>query len=286
MKRSHAIALGATGIILAGAWLGSAGNQRVDSSDPAADSGTDAKIFTSLDECLQASRPLIPGWKKPDGTTAKPGDKTPGQLACESDFKAATESHVATAPKFSSESECANQYGAGQCRSTNFNGTSVFVPAMVGFMVANYLSNQRNRNAQALFPARQSAAVPCPPGVTPAQQPGCLMPRTSSSSSSGSSYGGWRSYSTSSGHTVSRNTSAAASVPTKVPSGAATAPAVRTSLGAAPFHPLAASRSASSSSRSSSSFSSSSRSSSSRSSLSSVFRGGFGSSGHSISSRS
>lgn len=280
MKRSHAIALGATGIILAGAWLGGSGNQRVDSSAPAADSGTDARIFTSLDECLQANRPLIPDWKHPDGTTAKPGDKGPGQLICDSDFKAATEKHVTTAPKFAKEDECAKEYGAGQCRSTTFNGTSVFVPAMVGFMVANYLSNQRN--AQALLPARQGGAIPCPPDVTPVQQPGCLMPRQSTTNTTRH----WRSYSTSSGHTVSHDTSMPAGVPAKVPTGAASAPVARTSLGAAPVHALTAPRSASTSSSSRSSWFGSSSRSSSSSSSSSVSRGGFGSSGRSMSSSS
>lgn len=252
MKRSHKIALGATGIILAGAWLGSGSNQRVDSGPT--ESGTDARIYASLDECKAANRSFaVP--KIVDGKLVE--EVSPEQRKCDDDFKAAQANHEATAPKFTRQSECEGQYGAGQCRQTTFNGASVFIPAMVGFMVANYFSN--NRTPQALLPPRQAGAVPCPPNVTPAQQPGCLMPRQSSGSSSSSS--SWRSYSTSSGHTVSRDTSRPVNTPTTVPSAAAAAPAARTNFGAAPTHPVSSiSRSATTTSR-----------------------GGFGSTSHSIS---
>ncbi len=253
MKRSHKIALGATGIILAGAWLGSGSSERVSGPE---ETGADAKIYASLDECLAANR----GFMTPKIVNGQLVDeKSPEQLKCEQDFKVAQADYEKTAPKFTKQNECEGQYGAGQCRQTTFNGASVFIPAMVGFMVANYLSN--NRTPQALLPARQAGAgaVPCPPGITPVQQPGCLMPRTSSNSSSTSS--GWRSYSTSSGYTVSRDTTKPANSPTKVPSAAAAAPAARSNFGAAPTHPVSSiSRSATTTSR-----------------------GGFGSTSHSIS---
>ncbi len=265
MKRSHAIALGATGLIVAGVWLGQSGNSRVDSSAPTADPGQDVQVFASVDECRKARNPF------PFANRDSSGQPIPSEpeLACEREFKAASETHVASAPKFADQKACETQYGANQCRPATFNGAAVFVPAMVGFMVANYLSNQRT--PQALLPPRQMGAAPCPPGVTPQQMPGCLMPRQASSSSSSSS-GGWRSWSTSSGHTVSRSESAPASAPVRVPSDAASAPAARTALGAAPAR--SAFTSSSSSSRSSSS------------SSSSVSRGGFGSTGRATSSSS
>ena len=123
---------------------------------------------------------------------------------------------------------------------------------MVGFMIGNYLSNQRN--AHALLPPNRLGAAPCPPGVTPAMQPGCLMPRqastTSSSGSSGSS-SSWRSYSTTNGSTVSRTD--AGNGTTKVESAA-----TRTSA----------------------------RSTSSSASSSTATRGGFGSTGHATASAS
>jgi uncharacterized protein YgiB involved in biofilm formation len=238
MKRSHKIMLGATGIILAGAWLGS-GNEKVSApSDP----GADARIYTNLDECMKANR----GFAAPKFVNGQLIEvKSSEQSKCEEDFRVATENHEKIAPKFAKQAECETQYGAGQCKSTLMNGTSVFLPVMAGVMVANYLSNRHN--AQALLPARQAGAVPCPPGVTPVQQPGCLMPRQASSSSGRTSY--WHSYSTSSGHTVSRDMSKPANVSTKVPSAAAGLPSVRTSLGAAPTRSVSTYRSSSSTSR-------------------------------------
>jgi uncharacterized protein YgiB involved in biofilm formation len=259
MKRSHAIVLGATGVILAGAWLGSSGNQRVDTSQPP-ESEAQAQIYASVEECVAGRKPLFPQF----GPDFK--DKlTEDQLACESLFKDATAKHVTTAPKFGNQNECEAQYGASQCRPASFNGASVFVPAMVGFLVANHFLGKGQ--PQALLPPRQQGAVPCPPGVTPAQQPGCLMPRqqSSSSSSSGSSGSGWRSYSTSSGHTVSKNGAEKSST---VLAGATNEPSSRAALGAAPA-------------RAAASFSSFSNSSSS-----SASRGGFGSTGHATSSSS
>lgn len=236
MKRSHAIMLGATGIILAGAWLG---------SGPGSDEARDAAIYNDVDECIRA------------GVLA--GD------TCREQFRAANDKHLETAPKFASQSSCEAEYGAAQCKPAAFNGASVFVPAMIGFLVANHLAG--NRQPQALMPPLRRAG-PCPPGQTPETMPGCYAPRQQggSSSSSGSGGGsGWRSYSTAGGDTVSRRENAPGGV-AKVPSSAALAPSARASVGAvAPRAPV--SRSASSSS-------------------STTSRGGFGSTGRSISSSS
>jgi uncharacterized protein YgiB involved in biofilm formation len=234
MKRSHAIALGATGIIFAGLWMGR-GVQKVGNETP-----KDAAIYASTEECIRAG--------------------VLGSDVCEAEFRKAADSHLAAAPKFPSQSACETQYGASQCRSTTVNGASVFVPAMVGFMVANYLSNQRQ--AQPLLPPNAMGAAPCPPGVTPAMQPGCLMPRQASSSGSSSS-SGWRSYSTSSGSNVSRPESGNGVA--KVPGNVTSAGFARSSSG---------------------SLSSSSSSSSIRSSSSTTSRGGFGSTGRSTFSSS
>jgi hypothetical protein len=238
MKRSHAIMLGATGIILAGAWLGSGSGS---------DEAKDAAIYNDVDECICAG--------------VLNGD------TCREQFNQASYRHLETAPKFSSQAACEVEYGVAQCKQSTWNGASVFVPAMIGFLVANHLAN--NRQPQALMPPLRRA-TPCPPGQTPETMPGCYAPRQSSSSSSGSSYSGssgWRSYSTSGGDTVSRRENAPGGV-TKVPSSAAAAPVARGSLGAV------APRATGSTSRSSS-FSGSSTS-----------RGGFGSTGRSFSSSS
>ncbi|OYU50107.1 MAG: hypothetical protein CFE31_00645 [Rhizobiales bacterium PAR1] len=227
MKRSHVIALGASGLI-AVALVSGHGDQRITQDE----APKDAAIYANAQECIRA-----------------------GVLAadvCEVEFQKAAATHVTAAPKFTDQTACENQYGASQCRPATHNGSSVFVPAMVGFMVGNYLSNQRN--AQPLLPPNRLGAAPCPPGITPAMQPGCLMPRqastTSSSGSSGSS-SSWRSYSTSNGSTVSRTD--AGNGTTKVESAAT--------------HTSA-------------------RSTSSSASSSTATRGGFGSTGHATASAS
>lgn len=234
MKRSHVIALGATGIIVAGVYAGRVSQKSTDTTPK------DAAIYASAQECIRAG--------------------VLGSDVCEAEFRKAADTHIAAAPKFQNQGACEAQYGASQCRPATHNGASVFVPAMVGFMVANYLSSQRQ--GQPLLPPNAMGAAPCPPGVTPAMQPGCLMPRqaSTSSSSSSSSSGGWRSYSTSSGSNVSRTESG---------NGVAKVPGSATSAA------LTSARSAGGS-----------PSSHTTSSSSTTSRGGFGSTGHSTASSS
>lgn len=221
MKRSTAILLGATGIVLVGAWLG-----RTPKTDPDAE----ASIFTSVAECINS------------GTLTRE--------TCEAEFAAARETHQSTAPRFTTQGSCEGQYGQGSCQPATIAGTSYFIPAMMGAMIASQLANQRR--AQALLPPLQGAQ-PCAPGFTPATQPGCVVQQPRSSS--GSSSGGWRSFSTAGGYSVSRSSSASPTV--RVPSDAVARPAPRSSTG-----PIAPRPSVSSSS---------------------VSRGGFGSTASSIS---
>lgn len=258
MKRSHAIFVGATGLIFAGAYLGQMGKTRLEDA-PAAEAPAEARLYSSLEECMRAHQ----GWTSIPPVSGQPAPLSPGQAQCQRDFADANATHVQAAPKFNNQSECEAQYGAQQCRPATFNGSSVFVPAMLGFMVANALNGQRN--SQALLPPMRNGTA-CPPGQTPATMPGCTAPPRSGSSTGGSG-AGWRSYSTSSGHTVSRDTSKPASSVVTVPAGATGAPAARSSVGAIAARPSSFSRS-----------STSSRSTTSRS--------GFGSIGRSISSSS
>ena len=257
MKRSHAIFVGATGLIFAGAYIGQVGKMRVDDL-PTTDSSAEARIYTSLEECMRAHQ----GWGAPIPPIGQPAPLSPGQAQCQRDFADANATHVQAAPKFSSQTDCEAQYGSQQCRPAQSNGSSVFVPAMLGFMVANALNGQRN--AQALLPPMRGGTA-CPPGQTPETMPGCTAPPRSGGSSS-SSGGGWRSFSTASGHTVSRDTSRAASSSVTVPGSATSAPAARSSLGAIAAKPSSYSRSSSSSTTTS--------------------RSGFGSTGRSMSSSS
>jgi uncharacterized protein YgiB involved in biofilm formation len=189
MKRSTAILLGATGVVLVGAWLG---------REPKREPEADALVFASVAECLNA------------GALSRE--------ACENEFAAARESHQSTAPRFTSANECESQYGSGSCQPATIAGTSYFIPAMAGALIASQLINQRR--AQALLPPLTSAGATCPPGQTPQTVPGCVMRSTS---------GSGRSFSTVSGYSFNRTSSASPAI--RVPSDVATRPAPRTSVG-------------------------------------------------------
>jgi hypothetical protein len=186
MKRSSMIFLGATGILVAGAWLGR-------STGPL---GHDEKanIYDDVNACVTA--------------------QVLTRDQCEAEFAAARGRHLSEAPRFSNSAACESQYGSGQCQPATIAGTSYFLPVMAGILAGQMLANRRP--AQALLPPLRTQQ-PCAPGFTPATQPGCVVQRSSSTTSSG---GGWRSYSTSSGSALSRNTAGPTTV--TVPRGTVT----------------------------------------------------------------
>lgn len=200
MKRSSMIFLGATGLLIAGAWLGRSGG-------PVSDTDK-AEIYESLSACIAGN--------------------TLTREQCQAEFAAAEEKHLKEAPRFTAQGDCEAQYGAGQCKPATIAGTSYFLPALAGMMVAQRLLGQRQ--PQALLPPLRSQQA-CPPGFTPQTQPGCVAPRSTSSSSSSSSSGGWRSYSTAGGAAVSRNASqpGPVTVPRTATTGRGTAPSASTS---------------------------------------------------------
>lgn len=85
-------------------------------------------IYQSVENCMQA-----------------------GELSaaeCKQHFNEAWSEHQQTAPRFASREECAAQYAAEQCQEARAtNGSSMFMPALMGFMVGRALNNfggQRN----------------------------------------------------------------------------------------------------------------------------------------------
>lgn len=167
MKRSTQIGLAAAGVVLVATIWGSGREESTEES----------LVYNSLADC-----------------------RAGGQLTstqCEQRFNEATANHLRDARKFSSTSACEAEYGAGSCRSAVWNGASVVVPALAGFMLARSLA-QGGGAAQPLLPPTREA---CPPGSA---APECQQAR-SSSSSTGGSYGGRgsssssRAYSTTSG---------------------------------------------------------------------------------------
>lgn len=168
MKRSTQIGLAAAGVVLVATIWGSGREQATEES----------LVYNSLADC-----------------------RAGGQLTstqCEQRFNEATANHLRDAKKFSSTSACEAEYGSGSCRSAVWNGASVVVPALAGFMLARSLA-QGGGAAQPLLPPTREA---CPPGSA---APECQQARSSSSGSSGGGYGGRgsssssRAYSTTSG---------------------------------------------------------------------------------------
>ncbi len=170
MKRSTQIGLAAAGVVLVATIWGSGREEATE----------DSLVYNSLADC-----------------------RAGGQLTstqCEQRFNEATANHLRDAKKFSSTSACEAEYGSGSCRSAVWNGASVVVPALAGFMLARSFA-QGGGAAQPLLPPTREA---CPPGSA---APECQEARSSSGSSSGG-YGGRgsssssRAYSTTSGAAV------------------------------------------------------------------------------------
>lgn len=179
MKRSEYIALGAVGVLMAGFYLLRTPSQPSDI--------VDGQAFASLDECRASGQ--VPA------------------AACEGAFAAASNEAVGRAPQFASQTACELEYGWGQCRAASWNGASVFVPAMVGVMVARALSGSGQGYGQPLYPPRTGASS-CPQGANTPGRPDCAQQQQRSG-------GGWassRSWSTGGGRTVSRTSEGRTSV--------------------------------------------------------------------------
>jgi uncharacterized protein YgiB involved in biofilm formation len=173
LKRSEYIALGTVGVLFAAmVWPRSTPEQPAQSND------VQTMAFATIDEC-RASNLLT-------------------EQQCTAQFTEAQSASVADAPKYTSQASCESEYGASNCRSTTWQGASVFVPALVGVLVARSLMNSGNMGSQPLFPARTGPAA-CPAGVNLQTRPECAPRSGSGGGGSGSSY-----YSTGSGRAIGR----------------------------------------------------------------------------------
>jgi uncharacterized protein YgiB involved in biofilm formation len=195
VKRSEYIALGAVGLLaVATFWPRGGGADAVaqaEAADLARATGDGFKTFAfgSLDECKQAEG--IP------------------PNVCDQEFANIRRSdELEQAPKFDKLEECEGAFGASACRPAQFNGASVFVPALAGVLIARSLMQPGQFSSQPLYPAQAGPKV-CPPGTDPAARPECAQQRSSSSSSSSGGGGGGgssgrRYYSTGAGNIISR----------------------------------------------------------------------------------
>jgi len=182
MKRSTQIGLAAAGLVLVATVWGSGREEATE----------DSFVYNSLADCLAG------------------GQLTSTQ--CDQRFREASANHLRDAKKFSSTSACEAEYGSGSCQSAVWNGASVVVPALAGFMLARSFA-QGGGAAQPLLPPTQQA---CPPGSA---APECQQARSSSSGSSGGGYGGRgssssRAYSTTSGAALVARSGSSAGVAT------------------------------------------------------------------------
>lgn len=79
---------------------------------------TEAMVFTTIEDCLA------------DGEQSKE--------SCEAAFGKAKEQHAQVAPKYKNKAECEEDFGSEACETApyrNNNGTSVWMPLMMGYMM-------------------------------------------------------------------------------------------------------------------------------------------------------
>lgn len=180
MKRSEYIAIGAVGLLAVAAFW----PRNVTTVGGTVDeTPADAQAFATTEECRTTA-----------GMTAE---------ACDRAFASAQAVAAANSPRYENQASCEAQYGAGQCRTSTWNGSSVFVPAMVGMLVARSLANAAQPQSQPLFPSRAGPAN-CPQGASTPGRPECAQPARSGGVGAGGVIGSGRAYSTASGTAVTR----------------------------------------------------------------------------------
>jgi uncharacterized protein YgiB involved in biofilm formation len=176
MKRSHAIVLGAAGLMMVAGVL---------SDRKPADEPVKAQAYANAEEC-KADVKNIPA-------------------ECDAQWAKAKEQQLASAPKFQEKADCEKAHGAGQCQQSTWNGASVFAPAMIGYMMGRMMGGQGSAVTQPLYPA--GAAAGCA-GANAQLRPDCAA----KSSGSASSY---RTYTTGGGAVVVRDAAGGNAVTTR-----------------------------------------------------------------------
>jgi len=97
--------------------------------------------FQSMDECVAS------------------GTATASE--CEAAYRTAANQAAENAPKFGSQADCEQEFGAGQCQQrTEANGTSMFMPLLAGFMLGRLLSGGNRAPASPLFRRGDSLRTP------------------------------------------------------------------------------------------------------------------------------
>lgn len=172
MKRSIAVSLAILGTGIA---LSSCGE------DPA----VDAAAYSSPDQCIAAGK-----FSRED---------------CLSDYQTAVQDFQKTAPKFNSQKECEDEFGANGCQASTVvvqqGGGNSFVPYMMGYMMGNHRSSSPVVvTPQALYRPNSASGFVNGGGTPVTKSLGSFTLRKSSSalSSSTSGYRSTSSYASSS----------------------------------------------------------------------------------------
>jgi uncharacterized protein YgiB involved in biofilm formation len=122
LKRSEYIAIGAVGLLLlATVWPRDSEPPLALDPGIATGDGFQTLAFASLDECRSAQV-----------VTA---------ATCDTQFRDAQGAGIADAPKFDALDKCEGEFGANACRPAQWQGASVFVPALAGVLIARSLMN-------------------------------------------------------------------------------------------------------------------------------------------------
>jgi uncharacterized protein YgiB involved in biofilm formation len=119
-------------------------NNAATNASASAEGSWDTRVegaFQSMDECVAS------------------GTATASE--CEAAYRTAANQAAENAPKFGSQADCEQEFGAGQCQQrTEANGTSMFMPLLAGFMLGRLLSGGNRAPASPLFRRGDSLRTP------------------------------------------------------------------------------------------------------------------------------
>ncbi len=106
----------------------------------ACNNSTEVAVFENVDQCIDQA-----GFSRD---------------VCEKNLEKAKVEHIRVAPKYTSASDCENDFGADRCEiapQRTTSGGSVFMPLMMGYMMGNMLGGRSTAATQPLYRAKDDA---------------------------------------------------------------------------------------------------------------------------------
>lgn len=106
---------------------------------------TDAAAFPDLESCV---------------SEAQNGSLFFTEQDCQTQFAAAQETHLETAPRYESKELCEQEHGAGSCETdpaaqSQSGGGSIFMPMLMGYMIGSMLGGGRGVMSQPMVRTAQ-----------------------------------------------------------------------------------------------------------------------------------